>query len=87
MSKNQKRQKLNTHFVDIDKAIYLANKKLPYDKRYKDRQEFMDEIGKHKQEATNWKSKSPEIVSILFKIKEVAGLKSIEEIISKIEDK
>lgn len=75
-----KKQKLNTHFVDYKKILEKSPKDL-------DRTELMKLIGKHYQVATDWREKSPEIVSVLFKIKEVAGLDSIEDAISKIEDK
>ena len=80
-----KTQKLNTHFIDIDLIIFKANKKRKIDDQYT-RKTVMAELGKIKQIAVQWKKKTPEIVSLLVKMKEMAGVDSIDELISKIDE-
>lgn len=80
-----KSSKLNTHVVNIDVILFHANKKRSIDNQYT-RESFMSELGKGKQIAVQWKKKSPEIVSLLVKMKEMAGVSSIDELITPIND-
>jgi len=74
-------KKLDTHVVNIDVILFHANKGRSIDDQYT-RESFMAELGKSKQIAVQWKKKSPEIVSLLVKIKELTGVKSIDELIT-----
>ena len=79
--------KINTHFFNIDRAVELANKNRSENDQL-NRRSFMRLLGKPYQASVDWKIKSPEIVSVLVKAKEIVGGNyTIDDLLTLIEDK
>lgn len=66
-------------YIDVRKAVKIANENKQ--KEY-DVAKYMNELGKAYCVAYGWKQNTPSVISYLFKMKELSGCDTIDELIS-----